>query len=530
MNDDAQLLLRYARDHSEAAFAELVRRHIDLVYSAALRRCSGDSHRAEEVVQQVFTALANNSETLANHPALGAWLYSATRNAVINLAVAEQRRARREQEAVVSGFLSAEQSGPDWNELMPVLDEVMDELSEPDRTAVLMRFFQQRSFLEIGAAFNVSENTARMRTERAIEKLRLLMGKRGVKSTAAALGLVLARQAVVAAPAALAVVVTATILGIPKSSVVAAGAAAGRGVAKMILTAGAIVVVAVLVTLGVYQIRRNRTEPVIVRVADQAGTAEKEEDFAVVSNPVGSISAQPPILAVATRIRGGNSTAGPTATLPDLKAVEILQKMAAAYAALSSYQDSGEVVEKNQKQVESSKTTFQIYFRRSDGFRLDWIYTFSSTYRRTGLIWFDGQKVQSYKNTDSQPREEPSLLSVLATNISVSRGCSYHVPRFFIDKGVERYFSLAGLQAPLLVGEMDVEGVLCHFLRGKHPNGNVYELWIGKNDFLIRKIATQTPLSFLITTETRSRTHSYVEETHRDIRINSDIPNKVFFR
>src|SRR5688572_30699093 len=99
MDDTATLLRRYAREKSEAAFAELVRRHVDLVYSAALRRTNGDAHRAADVAQQVFTRLARDAAKLTGHTVLAAWLYTTTRNAAVDLIRAEQRRRTHEQEA-----------------------------------------------------------------------------------------------------------------------------------------------------------------------------------------------------------------------------------------------------------------------------------------------------------------------------------------------------------------------------------------------------------------------------------------------
>ena len=208
MNEDASLLRRYAEERSETAFADLVRRHIDLVYSAA---------------QRVFTRLARDASRLASHPVLTAWLYTATRNAALDLLRSEQRRRAREQEAHAMHELSSSAPpGADWEKLRPVLDGVVDELGETDRAAVLLRFFEQRSFAEIGAALNVSQDAARMRTERALDKLRALLAKRGVTSTAGALAAMLASQAAATAPAGLAASVTAT-------AVQAAMAAAGAG-------------------------------------------------------------------------------------------------------------------------------------------------------------------------------------------------------------------------------------------------------------------------------------------------------------
>src|SRR5882724_5024411 len=88
----------------------------------------------------------------------------------------------------------------DWSGVAPVLDAVIDELAERDRTAVLLRFMERRAFVEIGAALGVSEDAARMRVERALDKLHALLSRRGIKSSSAALGVALANHAVVAAP------------------------------------------------------------------------------------------------------------------------------------------------------------------------------------------------------------------------------------------------------------------------------------------------------------------------------------------
>ena len=108
MNDDAELLRRYAEEGAEEAFAELVRRHLNLVYSSALRRTSGDGHRAEDVAQQVFMRLARDARQLSRHAVLGAWLHRATRNAAINLMLSEQRRKLREEEVQTMHDLTAD--------------------------------------------------------------------------------------------------------------------------------------------------------------------------------------------------------------------------------------------------------------------------------------------------------------------------------------------------------------------------------------------------------------------------------------
>ncbi len=202
MSEDAELLRRYAAEGSEAAFADLVRRHVDLVYSAALRLLNGDSHRAQDVTQQVFTELARQAKRLANHPAIIGWLYTTTRLMASRVIRSETRRQAREREAdSMSELLRETNSEPAWEQLRPVLEDAMHELGEIDRGAVLLRFFKNKSLGEVGRELGLSENAARMRVERALEKLRSRLVRKGVTSTSSALAVALSANAVTAAPA-----------------------------------------------------------------------------------------------------------------------------------------------------------------------------------------------------------------------------------------------------------------------------------------------------------------------------------------
>lgn len=220
-NDDHTLLRHYAEEGSEAAFTALVRRRVDLVYSVALRRTGGDAHRAADVAQQVFIALARDARKLSRHTVLSAWLHTATRNAALNLMISEKRRQARELVALdpaIAGGGAA--TDPDWDRLRPVLDAAIDELPENDRAAVVLRFLERRPFAEIGATLHLSEDAARMRTDRALDKLRATLAGRGITSTAAALGAIVSSQPVVSAPAGLAA-------ALASQSLATAGASAG---------------------------------------------------------------------------------------------------------------------------------------------------------------------------------------------------------------------------------------------------------------------------------------------------------------
>ena len=209
ITEDAELLRRYALEGSQDAIGELIRRHVDLVYSAALRLVNGDAHRAHDVTQQVFVELARQAKRLLGHPAPVGWLYTTTRFVALRAVRAEQRRHAREQEANIMNELLREPGPePDWMVLGPVLEQAMHELGEQDRLAVLLRYFQNQSLKDVGLALGLNENAARMRVERALEKLRSAFAKRGIATTSA-LAATLAANAVQLAPPGLAATLTA---------------------------------------------------------------------------------------------------------------------------------------------------------------------------------------------------------------------------------------------------------------------------------------------------------------------------------
>ena len=186
---DLQLLARYTRDRAENAFAEVVRRHVNLVYSAALRQVRSPQ-LAEEVSQSVFTDLARNAHRLAPDTILTAWLYQVTRRTAIDVVRREARRQLREQIATEMNAMndSGTSFQPVWSEVEPLLDEAMTALDETDRAAVLLRYFENKSLREVGATLGTSDNAAQKRVSRAVERLREFFAKRGV--TVGASGLV----------------------------------------------------------------------------------------------------------------------------------------------------------------------------------------------------------------------------------------------------------------------------------------------------------------------------------------------------
>ena len=169
---DAQLLRDYATHGADAAFTELVRRHTDLVYSAAWRQVESPD-AAAEIAQRVFIGLARGAHELAPRLAadasLAGWLCRSARNLSLNHRRDEFRRQTRERHAM-ENLLPATDAAPDWEQLRRVLDDAMAELDEPDYDALVLRFFQQQDFRSVGAALGVSDDTAQKRVARALEK------------------------------------------------------------------------------------------------------------------------------------------------------------------------------------------------------------------------------------------------------------------------------------------------------------------------------------------------------------------------
>lgn len=227
MLNDSELLHHYTADHSEDAFAALVQRYLNLVYFAALRRTNGDAPLAQDVTQQVFAALAGHAAALQHHTVLTGWLYVTTRHAAANAMRTEQRRLHREKEAhAMQETSTSPDQSPDWDQLRSQLDHALDVLNEPDRMAVLLRFFENRPFADIGATLRVSEDAARVRVARALDKLRAVLVHRGITSTAAALAVILTNQSVIAAPPGLAASVTGFVLTNPLAASASGTAAA----------------------------------------------------------------------------------------------------------------------------------------------------------------------------------------------------------------------------------------------------------------------------------------------------------------
>lgn len=252
---DAQLLRAYAERGTEAAFAEIVTRHTDLIYSAALRQVHSPD-LARDVTQSVFTDLARKAREVSRQSQSGAslvgWLYRGTRFAARDLNRGEIRRTQRERQAMEQVHPTPD-AAPDWEQLRPALDDAMAELDDTDRDAVLLRYFKNHDLRTVGATLGISDDAAQKRVSRAVERLREFLAKRGVTIGASGLVVAVAANAVQAAPAGLALTISTAAALTGTSLATTSVATATKAIAMTTLQKTlATATLAVLASAGIY--------------------------------------------------------------------------------------------------------------------------------------------------------------------------------------------------------------------------------------------------------------------------------------
>jgi RNA polymerase sigma factor (sigma-70 family) len=278
---DFDLLHEYTRQHSQAAFAALVHRHLNLVYSAARRQVQS-VHLAEEIAQNVFLDLSRQARRIDPQTPLAAWLFTVTRRSAVDVLRRESRRRAREHTAME--IAAMHDSPSDWSQLEPVLDEAMTSLGEADRRALLLRFFENKSLREVGDALGLGDDAAQKRVSRALERLRRFFSQRGLAVGASSLAASLSAHAVGAAPAGLSTTIASAAM-FTAGSATAVGAGHFVAVSTLQKTAASLAVAAAL-ALGVFEVREifctraalHRARETHARLANEVGELESARD------------------------------------------------------------------------------------------------------------------------------------------------------------------------------------------------------------------------------------------------------------
>jgi RNA polymerase sigma factor (sigma-70 family) len=453
---DMEWLQAYRRQGSEPAFAALVERHINLVYSAALRHVGIAAH-AEEITQAVFIILARKAASLRPDIILESWLHETTRLTALSFLRGERRRQFREQEAYMQSTLQESSEPSAWNQLAPLLDEAVSRLGKKDRDAVMLRFFKDQDLREVAAALSVNEAAAQRRVHRAVEKLRRFFLKRGVALSSVAIAGAISAHSVQAAPVALAATISVT--AAKGATVTAAMASLVKGTLKIMT-------------------------------------------YAKLKLAVG-ISAAVLLAGGATMAVYSQNNAGDDTPASQRMAQEIAKKSQDAYAALSSYRDSGFILEEVGGQTQT--TIFNTMLQRPNLYRIEWSQE-TPFFTNGGIVWSAGNGdflMMKHGQQKARPEKFQDMESALDAARGISRQASSTIPETFFDQNWGGILKTpASGRTPLArLDDETIDGIDCYVLASSKTPANLpnqmgrmgtitTKFWIGKRDYFIHQTQT----------------------------------------
>ena len=512
--DDRQLLRRFVEHNSQEAFAALTARYLSLVYSVC-RREMDDAEAAEDVTQAVLLILARKAPTLGRNVVLSGWLFQTARFAAKNARLQAQRRAAYEQKAAEAmQQQSGEGEDTAWSEIEPLLNRSLAALREGDRECVLLRFFQGLSFAEAGAALGLSEEAARKRVGRALEKMRKFFEKGGVIVPGAALAALLSAHAAKAAPATCSAAVahmtsgalaghTAVSLSGSHIYQLSEGAMKAMKIAQLKVAVG--LAATLIVGFSTYAVAKGKSPKIT--------TTHRAAQVTATSKP-GHILVQAP---------------GRTLTAP-----QIATRCQEAYAALKSYQGTAAVITEGKS---STDPTVREYHT-------------SATIRfvRPGKIWVEGTDasgkpftyvsdgaVTSYRAIGSGWKPARNAEMAVASVTGIALNAATTVPAVLLGIGWGNPLAQGNKYDPE-VREDEVDGQPCYILTARNVTTKrtaTRSLWIDEKTFLLRRSSsdtngvTQIPslmgqASYTVTLK------SHDDQRFTDERLNETIPNSAF--